>query len=210
MMWPPDRVKMQSTPARLSARAASLPPCRGLESAMGGPSCARGGAQRRYHPRSRRVNHGPTAGDEPTVGRISAVVAERELRAPVVAPGRLVVSLHGGVRLAEAHGVHARGRDAEVDEIALHLLCAALAEREVVLLAAALVAVPLDHDHGPLRLAGDRLRVALEQRLRVVADLERVVVEVDGLEADRAAALPGLVLPAHVAVRQLAARAAAL
>src|SRR5262249_20612575 len=83
-------------------------------------------------------------------------------------------------------------------------------EREVVLLAAALVGVALDHHGRPVRLALDRLGVALQQRLRVVADLVAVEVEVDGLEPDRAPALASLVALRPAAFVELAPGHAAL
>src|SRR3990172_635116 len=65
MMWPPESVKMHSTPSPLRARAASLPPCRGLGSGMRDPSRAPVGAQRRYHQSAEPVKPEPEPEPEP-------------------------------------------------------------------------------------------------------------------------------------------------
>src|SRR4029453_14808843 len=105
-----------------------------------------------------------------------------EFDAAVPAPGGFVVALHGGGGFAEADRDHARGRRAEVDQVLLRCVRAALAEREVVLLAAALVGVTFERDRLPLRVAADRLAVGLQRGARVAADLGAVVVEVDRAE----------------------------
>src|SRR5690606_27965179 len=130
---------------------------------------------------------------------------DAELDAAVPAPGGLVGALHRGRALAEAHDLEPRARNAEVLEVLARRVGAALAEREVVLLAAALVGVALD-DHGPpLAAVLDRARVRLQRRARVRADVVAVVVEVDARElahllrlavavAGRADAAPGVEL----------------
>src|SRR5262245_7458645 len=120
MMWPPQRVKMHSTPAALSARPARIPPCTsamgitsspGKERAIDGitaptrrsneEGCARGAALHRIESRRR-----------PTL--------LREVGPAVVLPRRLVVTLHRGALFAEAHGAQVVRRHAEVDEVSLH------------------------------------------------------------------------------------------
>src|SRR5262249_47318851 len=72
--------------------------------------------------------------------------------------------------------------DAEILQVALHGARAALAERHVVLLAAAFVAMALDREARPLRALLQLGRVVLERRARVRTQLRALEVEVDGLE----------------------------
>src|SRR5262245_25398241 len=179
---------------RSMARRRALPVvragrARGLRStsaaASGRPAAWRGGGAR-----SRRggflgmeTGAGP-GGPAPVVGSSGscALAADDELAAAVPLPGRLVVTLDRGLGLAVAHSVDLGGGDAAVDQVLLHGARTALAEREVVLLAAALVAVALDRDHLPARVRADRPDVLLEQHARVALERGAVVVEVDGLE----------------------------
>src|SRR5262245_19418745 len=259
MMWPPESVKTTSTPACLSARAASFPPWTGMgepprwnatsltqtmprrlgrctvrapgEAGAGRagasapwlarcaqPSTASVAAERvvslRYllrstsapaparpaspghhscqlcaRPARRFLKDETGAGRGPAPVRLesrSLRLADRaELVAAVPLPGRLVVTLHRRLALAEAHGVDARSRDAAVDQVLLHGVGAALGEREVVLLGATLVRVAFDHDGLPVLVLVDRRQVGLERRTLVGTDRGAVEVEVDGLEPGR-------------------------
>src|SRR5215470_16575553 len=110
MMWPPQSVKMHSTPAALSARAARIPPWTGD---MRSTSFLGGRRRRRYHRPFERVksqkhetggarSRTPRPCDSGIRSPLEDLVAD-ELGAAVVAPGGLVVTLHGRARLAEAH-----------------------------------------------------------------------------------------------------------
>src|SRR5690606_909479 len=168
MMWPPDRVHPASTPAFLSARARILPPWTG----MGGLLASDRGFERGHG-----IKRGRSRRRAETVPGVRSA-GDAELDAAVPAPGGLVGALHRGRALAEAHDLEPRARNAEVLEVLARRVGAALAEREVVLLAAALVGVALD-DHGPpLAAVLDRARVRLQRRARVRADVVAVVVEV--------------------------------
>src|SRR5690606_22387242 len=99
-----------------------------------------------------------------------------DIRAPVLRPRLLVVARRDRLLLAEADGLDAAVGHAEHGHHLLDGLGAALAEREVVLAAAALVGVALDADArvAPLvHVAGMRLDEAL------VLVLHRVGVEVE-------------------------------
>src|SRR5690606_3772740 len=72
----------------------------------------------------------------------------------------------------------------EVLQIALHLLRASLAEREVVLLGAARIGVSRQAHAADLALL-DAVRVALHRGTRRAVELARVVGEVDRREAAR-------------------------
>ncbi len=101
-----------------------------------------------------------------TPGALEASLAtRREVRAAVVAPGRLIVAHHTGLDLAEAHRAQSRRRNSEVHQVALHSVGAALPESEIVLFAAALVAVTLDRDDTPLLVISDRLGVVPKRGL---------------------------------------------
>src|SRR5207248_8886981 len=65
---------------------------------------------------------------------------------PVLAPAVLVMPLAAGLLLAVAHGPDARSVHTEVHQVLLRRVGAPLAEREVVLGGAALVAVSFDAD----------------------------------------------------------------
>src|SRR4029450_7942640 len=105
----------------------------------------------------------------PPAAPLALALQNFELRPAVPAPRRLVVALHCGVALPEAQGVHARRGDADGRQVLLDRGRAPLAEREVVLFAAALVAVSLDHDRAPLRVAVDLGGVAAQCALLVLA-----------------------------------------
>src|SRR6266542_6860987 len=97
--------------------------------------------------------------------------------ASILGPGRLVVTRVLRFLLAEAHGLDLRVGRAVEQHHALDGVSAALAERDVVFPAAALVGVALDR-HA--RRAGGLqiLRVRLDQRLVFVLDRVAVIVEV--------------------------------
>src|SRR5262244_333788 len=99
-------------------------------------------------------------------GDAAAVLRERDIVMPRILRPLLAV----GDRL------DAVGIDAERDEIILHGVGATLAERQVVLARAALVAMALDRDRVLPVLLQPR-RLLLERVLRIGADLIAVVVE---------------------------------
>ncbi len=105
-----------------------------------------------------------------------------EVSAPVPLPCRLVVSLNGRLALAEAHRVDARGGYAGIHQVLLDGVGATLAESEIVLLAAALVAVPFDHDDPPLRVLFGGHSIRLDRGFMIVENKGEVVVEVEGVK----------------------------
>src|SRR5687768_3442782 len=112
-----------------------------------------------------------------------------DVRAPVLRPGLLVVAGRHRLLLAVADGLDAAVSDAQHRHHLLHRLGATLAEGEVVLAAAALVAIALDAD----------ARVAL-------------VAEVAGMRLHHAAVLVlhgvGVVVEEHAALREDVVRVA--
>src|SRR5262245_47159344 len=180
MMWPPQSVNKHSTPAAFNARAARIPPWTGD---MGAPR--RGGTGARYHtpgagyaPRNARRGARRSALPVERTSGIPRTLVADEVGAAVVAPGGLVVSLHRGARLAEAHRRQGRTRHAEIGEVTPNRGRAAIAECEVVLLAAALVRVTLDRDVAGQAL--DLVAVAAHGVALIRADVIAVEVEVDG------------------------------
>src|SRR5262245_44378993 len=118
-------------------------------------------------PVSAMTTTGPTAQRRGIPGACSRSVANDEVAAPVLGPRGLVVTHGNRLLLAEADGRNAGGIHAEVDQVALGRLCTALAQREVVLLGAALVAVALDLDrHVALRLEERRVLAQSLARVR--------------------------------------------
>lgn len=108
------------------------------------------------------------------------------MTAPVLLPAALVRLPADRPLLAVAGGAQARFGDAERDEVRLGRLGPALAEREVVLVRAALVAVPLDRD-GELGPLPQEIGVLRQPRAGIVTQLGAIEIEVDVAEQ------PGLV-----------------
>src|SRR5690606_25190847 len=113
------------------------------------------------------VSDGGASGDAGGAPSVSA--DDAELHAAVPAPGRLVAAVPGRRALAAARGPRTRAGHAEVRELLARRVRAPLAEREVVLLAAALVGVALDDDLAPLAAVLDRAGVGLQRGARVGA-----------------------------------------
>src|SRR5690606_25335591 len=108
-----------------------------------------------------------------------------ELGATVLRPRGLVAPRIQRTVLAEAHHLHARRVDPETDQVLLNGVRATHAQRQVVLLRATLVRVPLDPDPD-IRVRPQHLRLPLQHRLRILADVEAVEVEVHHLHDDLA------------------------
>src|SRR5262252_2848755 len=100
------------------------------------------------------------------------------MRPPVLGERRLVRARGERAFLAEGDDLHAVARDAEAREVVARRAGALLAEREVVLGRAALVAVALDRDVSAA-LALQPVRVLLEDAARLVAERRAVELEVD-------------------------------
>src|ERR1700756_3233953 len=96
--------------------------------------------------------------------------------AAVLGPGRLVMAGIERALLAVADGADAAGVDAEGDQILLGLVGAAGAEREVVLLGAALVAMAFD-EQVVLRIFLQPGGRGGQRRLRVGGQRRIVVFE---------------------------------
>src|SRR5688572_12919990 len=92
-----------------------------------------------------------------------------DVRAAVLRPGLLVVARRHRLFLAVADGLDAAVGDAQDGHHLLHRLGAPLAEREVVLPAAALVAVALDADAG-VALVSHVAGVSLHDGAELVLD----------------------------------------
>src|SRR5690348_7634115 len=100
-----------------------------------------------------------------------------EVAAAVLLPAGFV-GLHAeGLFLAEADGAEIGGRDAQVDEILLDGVGAAIAQSEVVLGGAAFVAVAFDDDLC-IRITLEERSGLLERYAGVRADIGLVEVEV--------------------------------
>src|SRR5687768_15265118 len=99
-----------------------------------------------------------------------------DVRAPVLRPGLLVVAGRQRLLLAVADGLDAAVSDAQHRHHLLHRLGATLAEGEVVLAAAALVAVALDAD-ARVALVAHVARVRLDQPAILVLHDVRVIFE---------------------------------
>src|SRR6266545_5089794 len=111
-------------------------------------------------------------------GEVVATADHLELVTPVLRPGGLVVTVHGRPLLAPRLRFDAARIDAMAYEVLLRGLRAAIAERQVVLIRAALVAVPADPN--PQIGIGLHDRDLLIERAHVVAtDVRLVEVEVD-------------------------------
>src|SRR5687768_2957870 len=85
---------------------------------------------------------------------------------------------------ALAHDHHAISGDADADEIVADRGSAALSEREVVLVGAPRIRMPFN-THANRRPPAQVVRVSLQRRTLVVADVELVVVEADVCEISR-------------------------
>src|SRR5690348_2404073 len=117
-----------------------------------------------------------------------------DVRTAVLGPGGLVVALRDGLLLAEADGLDAVVRHAQHGHDLLHRLGAALAEREVVYAAAALVAIALDLGAG-IAVLDHVARVRLHERPEFVLHHVRVEVEVDAaLRKDVVRVVQGIAL----------------
>src|SRR6185369_15154261 len=99
------------------------------------------------------------------------------MRAAVLRPRRLVMTRIERTLFAVAHRAHARGVDAERGEVFLRDVRALVAEGEVVLLRAALVAVPFDEEVVRLAVALQPVRGAGQRRLRLGAERRFVIAE---------------------------------
>src|SRR6266581_1713688 len=109
---------------------------------------------------------------------IVAATDDLELIAPVLRPGGFVMSVHERLLLAPGLRLDATRVDPVAHEVLLRRLGAAVAERQVVLVRAALVAVAADADlELRVRLQNGDLLVEGPGVLR--ADVRLVVVEVD-------------------------------
>src|SRR6059036_1924085 len=109
--------------------------------------------------------------------RSTLLASVDDVVAPILGPGRFVVTRVLRLLLAEAHGFDLRVGRAVEQHHALDGVGAPLAERDVVLPAAAFVGVALDRH--PRRAGGLQiLCVRLDQRLVFVLDRVAVVLEV--------------------------------
>src|SRR5262249_59096080 len=112
----------------------------------------------------------PAASDPTIFFMASSLRRDHEMRAAVLRPGRFIVPRVERELLAVAHGPDAIARNAERDEVRLHRYRPPLAERQVVLGRAALVAMSLDRNH-PRRIFAQRRRIALYDGLGLVVAL---------------------------------------
>src|SRR5690349_9097540 len=99
-----------------------------------------------------------------------------DVGAAILRPRGLVMARRPGLFLAVARGLDAVAVGTQHRHHAFHRLGAALAEREVVLAAAALVGVALDA-HALLAMIGDIARMRLQQAAELVLHLVRIEVE---------------------------------
>ena len=107
-----------------------------------------------------------------------------QIGATVLGKRRVVIGAAAGLFLAQAHGFELGFGHAQCDQRAANRLGPPLAEREVVLAAAALVGIALDHDF--LRaVAGQVLRMGIEGRAVLILDGEAVEVEIDTAPGQR-------------------------
>src|SRR6185369_10223034 len=92
------------------------------------------------------------------VRRALPLLDDNEFVPSVLGPGFLAVARVDRLFLTVADGGEALGRDAEVDQVIAGRLGPALAQRHVVLVGAALVAIPFDPELDR-RLLGEQLGV---------------------------------------------------
>src|SRR5262245_2504384 len=111
----------------------------------------------------------------------SRLLFVHEMPAPVLLPTILVRFGAERFFLAIADCLDAAGADARLDERVLHGVGAIGSEREVVLGGAALVAVSFD-GYVEICMLLQELRIALNGRLLVAADIGLVIIEVDILD----------------------------
>ena len=112
-----------------------------------------------------------------------------ELDAAVLLPSVLGVSFVDGAVLAVPLAAQPRALHAAGDERADHRVHAALRQRQVVLVAAALVGVPSHFEEQELGVVLQRGRDGVEDLVRRRQDLGRVVGELDLVEDDDAVVL---------------------
>src|SRR5262249_31593082 len=120
--------------------------------------------------------------------------------APILRPRGFVGADHRRTLLAVADGRDAIRRDAERDEHVLHRLGAALAEREVVLPRAALVAMTFDR-HRAVGVLLHPGRLLLKDLARLRSDVGLVEGEIDAVAGRRREVL--LRAGTHAAGRRL-------
>src|SRR5690348_13541852 len=100
---------------------------------------------------------------------------------PVLLPARFVVLRAERMLLAPAHCLDAIAGNSQRNEILLRRIRAPLPQSEVVLFRAALVAVPLER-YADLRIGTQELRILLQRRSGITANLRLVVIEVRVLD----------------------------
>src|SRR6185503_14459267 len=110
--------------------------------------------------------------------KIVAPADDFELGAPVLRPGALVVAVHHGTLFAPRLRLDAAGIDAVAHQVLLGGLGAPVAEREVVLVGAALVAVAADAD-TEIRIGLQDGDLLIERAHVVRANARLIEVEVD-------------------------------
>ncbi len=109
------------------------------------PRLRRGRAgEQENHPQPRAERPKPPSDSSPHTPIL--LCGDHEMRAPVLRPGRVVVTGIERELLAVADRAHLVGGNAQRDQVVLRRQRAPLAQREVVLGGAALVAVALDRD----------------------------------------------------------------
>src|SRR6185295_11553624 len=144
----------------------------------GAPRCRRTAGRARARPPRRREERRARGG-------ASILAAVKDVAAPVLGPRAFVVAVGLRLLLAEAHRLDLVLARAEQDQHFLHAVGAALAEADVVLAAAALVGVALDH-HARARVLAQVLGVRLDQAAVLVLHVELVQVVEDRALRQRA------------------------
>ena len=113
---------------------------------------------RRQRPQRKSLGLARAEDYRPKAGNLQPL-ARLELRSPVVAPGALGMTCDRGTCLTEAHCAQLRRVYTQVDHVLSHAIGASFAQRKVVLLATALVAVALDGDVAWTVLDGISIRL---------------------------------------------------
>ena len=167
-----ERACLRSPPAYAGRRELSLARQSGKNMAVTGSITARartGGTAARAAPRASARADGPTRR-----------LVDAQHRPPVLGPDCIAAAEHGGPLLAVTDNLDAVRRDAQADEILHCRVGAPLAQGEVVLARATLIAMALDV--GPvLRILLQPGGPALDLRLRLGLQVRLVEVEEDAV-----------------------------